>query len=64
MLSGRKNTPSLDGLSRRQTGDVAPQGRLNGTTGLPVGLHVSRHALDELGFVSEPLPGGTSVRIS
>jgi hypothetical protein len=32
ILSGRRNAPSFDR-------DVAPQGRLNGTTGLPVGLH-------------------------
>ena len=38
MLSGRKNASSLGR-------DVAPQGRLNGATALPVGLHLPGCAL-------------------
>ena len=48
ILTGRRNAPSFDRLSRPYTGDVAPQGRLNGTTGLPVGLHLRAQNGDDL----------------
>ena len=38
-LTGRRNASSQDGVSRRQTGDVTPQERLDRTIDLPVGLH-------------------------
>jgi len=41
MLSGGRNAPSLDR-------DVAPQGRLNGTMGMPVELHLRHSEIDDI----------------